>query len=86
MTATRADAIRASGDEQLKNEGVGAVARPEISWHKSSASGVEENCVEYLPVAEGVLIRDSKNKGQGLIHATEVAWLVFVEYITTGRV
>ena len=62
------------------------MARPEISWRKSSASGVEENCVEYLPVAKGVLIRDSKDKGGGLIHATESAWLVFVEYITAGRV
>ncbi|WP_436947939.1 DUF397 domain-containing protein [Streptomyces sp. SudanB52_2052] len=63
-----------------------AVATSEISWRKSSASGAEENCVECLPVAKGMLIRDSKDDGGGLIHATESAWLVFVEYITARRV
>lgn len=50
------------------------------NWHKSSySSGDGGNCIEVADNAsDAVLVRDTKDHGQGLITVSPSAWAAFV--------
>ncbi|MFC4906408.1 DUF397 domain-containing protein [Actinomadura gamaensis] len=44
------------------------------AWHKSVHSGDGENCVEVAAAEPAVLIRDSKNPGNGHLSISRPGW------------
>jgi Domain of unknown function (DUF397) len=63
----------------------GATNCIEIAWRKSSHSGYNGSCVETAPCVCGVLVRDSKNPGAGMLAFTPGAWAEFVAAIKAGE-
>jgi len=49
-----------------------------VSWRKSSFSNTNGECVEFAPVAGGVLIRDSKNPSGPVLTFTQGEWRAFL--------
>ena len=59
--------------------------RPEqIVWRTSSMSG-HSNCVEVAFSGQAVLVRDSKNRDEGILSSTRSAWKDFLEAIRAGN-
>jgi hypothetical protein len=55
-------------------------------WRKSRFSGASENCVEVAPTADGVLVRDTKDHGNGpVISFTAAAWADFLRDVREGN-
>lgn len=51
-------------------------------WRKSRYSGQDANCVEVAPAENGVLIRDTKDRGTGPVIAfTTAEWTAFLQDI-----
>lgn len=55
-----------------------------MDWVKASASGTG-NCVELRTSAGGVLVRDSKDPGGGVLSLGRGAWLALVAAARGGR-
>jgi hypothetical protein len=51
---------------------------PEGTWVKSSYSGSQANCVEAA-VRNGVLVRDTKDRGGPALRFTPAAWRRFAD-------
>lgn len=49
-----------------------------VSWRKSSFSNTNGECVEFARVADGVLIRDSKNPSGPVLAFTPGEWRAFL--------
>ncbi|WP_245533541.1 DUF397 domain-containing protein [Actinoalloteichus spitiensis] len=49
-----------------------------LAWRTSTRSSNGENCVEVAPVADGVVIRHSKNPAVGTISFPCDAWTAFI--------
>jgi hypothetical protein len=50
-----------------------------VNWRTSSYSGQGTNCVEVAPAAAGVLLRDTKDKGDGPVIAfAPEQWTAFI--------
>lgn len=45
-----------------------------VTWDKSSYSTATGNCVEYAPMSDNVLVRDSKSPEVGSIDLSSAAW------------
>jgi Domain of unknown function (DUF397) len=52
---------------------------PQMRWHKSSHSSANGQCVEVAPVAEAVVVRDSKDPAGPKLVFTRQVWVAFVE-------
>lgn len=59
----------------------------EITWRKSSLSGPwTDNCVEFAMDDNGnVLLRDSKNPGQGYFTFSQDEWTAFTGGVKLGE-
>jgi len=55
-----------------------------ISW-KTSSHSVQTNCVEVARTAGAVLVRDSKNPGDGALSFSAVSWRAFIQKIQGTR-
>lgn len=57
---------------------------PELSWVKSSYSGVQGgDCIEVAPAPRTVHVRDSKDPEGPILRFTPDAWAAFVAYART---
>lgn len=54
------------------------------SWHKSSRSGTESNCVEVAATADGAAVRDSKHRDAGHVTVDSNQWHAFLTHLKTG--
>lgn len=52
----------------------------EGTWVKSSYSGSEANCVE-VAVPDGVLVRDTKDRGGPVLRFAPAAWRLFADQV-----
>jgi hypothetical protein len=53
-----------------------------LNWRKSRYSGQGANCVEVAPTNEGVLVRDTKDQGNGpVIPFTTAEWAEFLREV-----
>lgn len=58
----------------------------QISWHKSSYSGLENMCVEVADLDHGDrTVRDSKNPAGPALTFTAAQWSAFTTSIRTGQ-
>jgi hypothetical protein len=58
-----------------------------LAWQKSSYSENGANCVEVAPVAAGVLLRDTKDRGAGpAIAFTRAQWTTFLAEVAADDV
>lgn len=54
-------------------------------WRTSSRSGVNGNCVEVaLNLADGVAVRDTKDRAGGALTFTHAQWATFVGDVQNG--
>ena len=59
---------------------------PDATWHKSSWSGANGDCVEVtLGLAGAVAVRDSKDRGGPALVVTPRAWQAFVLRARNGE-
>jgi hypothetical protein len=57
-----------------------------VTWRKSSASGgTEGDCVEIAFVADGVLVRHSRNPGGTVLSFTHSEWRAFLTGTHNGE-
>lgn len=57
---------------------------PELSWVKSSYSGVQGgDCIEIAPTPHTIHVRDSKDPEGPILGFTPDAWAAFVAYART---
>ncbi|WP_406139623.1 DUF397 domain-containing protein [Streptomyces sp. NBC_01089] len=55
-------------------------------WFKSTYSGGSgTECVEYAPVCEGTLVRDSKQPDAARLTVGGAAWAGFIGAVRTGQ-
>ncbi|MGW6394677.1 DUF397 domain-containing protein [Streptomyces sp. NPDC055103] len=52
----------------------------EPSWHKSTYSGDNDNCVEVADNLPRVHVRDTKDHAQGELTAPPAAWAAFIAF------
>jgi hypothetical protein len=60
----------------------------DVRWRKSTRSGpASSNCVELgpLPGADGVAVRDSKDRDGGFLVVDGAAWNGFLSTVKRGR-
>ncbi|WP_405856215.1 DUF397 domain-containing protein [Streptomyces sp. NBC_00090] len=56
----------------------------EPTWHKSTYSGNNDNCVEVADNAPSLVrVRDTKDHTQGELTATPAAWAAFTAFART---
>jgi hypothetical protein len=56
-----------------------------LAWRTTSYSENGANCVEVAPVAAGVLLRDTKDRGAGPVIAfTSEQWTAFLAEVAAG--
>lgn len=53
-----------------------------LTWFKSSRSGGAQNCVEVAAVPGAVLVRDTKDRQGGTLHASATAWEGLISYLS----
>ncbi|MFE2562027.1 DUF397 domain-containing protein [Streptomyces sp. NPDC059352] len=59
----------------------------ELTWHKSTYSGNNDNCVEVADNAPSLVrVRDTKDHTQGELTATPAAWAAFTAFARTYAV
>ena len=58
--------------------------RRPIVWRKSSASGTG-NCVEVASAGQSILVRDTKNRADGVLTFTATEWQAFVAGVQAGE-
>jgi predicted secreted Zn-dependent protease len=56
-----------------------------LVWRKASKSGNQGQCVEVATVANGVLVRDSKNPTGPVLSFTEAEWDAFLDGARKGE-
>jgi hypothetical protein len=61
------------------------MAPTEITWHKSSFSTGQNDCVEVAHSGAAVLIRDSKNPGGGHLTVSKRTWGSLICRVKDGR-
>jgi hypothetical protein len=55
-------------------------------WCKAAASSNEGQCVEVKMTDDAVLVRDTKDEGQGPIHTyTYAEWIAFLDGVSKGE-
>lgn len=54
-------------------------------WKKSTRSGGNGNCVEVAMMADGVAVRDTKDRDGGTQIYTPAEWTAFVEGVKGGE-
>lgn len=57
----------------------------EITWHKSTASGGQGNCVQVAVVGGSVLVRNSQDPLGPVLPFTGQEWAAFLEDVTNGK-
>lgn len=63
----------------------GSVAATQgVPWRKPRRSINGGNCVEAATDSNGVMIRDSTNRGAGMIRCSSQAWRIFVDRARNG--
>lgn len=55
------------------------------TWHKSSYSGPENNCVETAVLPNGIAVRDSKHPEGGALRFSAAAWSDFLRGVGNGE-
>jgi hypothetical protein len=55
-----------------------------VVWRVSSKSN-GTNCVEVAHSETVILVRDTKNRDQGMLSVSTPAWKAFIKAIQTGR-
>jgi len=55
-----------------------------VTWHKSSQSGGQGNCVEVAETPTAVGVRDSKDRGGPVLAFTRTDWQEFVDRVKSG--
>jgi hypothetical protein len=56
------------------------------TWHRSSHSGTDGNCVEVARNLPGIVaVRDSKNPDGPKLRFTSRAWVLFISGVRTGE-
>jgi hypothetical protein len=59
----------------------------QYDWRKSSYSGGQGNCVEVADLPDGgMAVRDTKNRGGGMLRFSADAWAEFISAIKDGRI
>ncbi|MEW1903711.1 DUF397 domain-containing protein [Streptomyces sp. NPDC086147] len=58
----------------------------EPTWHKSTYSGNNDNCVEVADNLPLVHVRDTKDHARGELTATPAAWSAFTAFARTHAV
>ncbi|WP_277955461.1 DUF397 domain-containing protein [Saccharopolyspora soli] len=56
-----------------------------LSWHKSSRSSMQANCVEVAFDGQAVATRDSKDPHGGKLAFSAASWTSFIECLRAGR-
>lgn len=57
-----------------------------FAWTKSSASPNDSNCVEVFMTDDAVMVRDTKDHGQGPMHTyTHAEWKAFLQGVCNGE-
>lgn len=57
-----------------------------LDWRKSTRSGATGNCVEVAFASDKVLVRDSKDRGNGpILRFTTAEWDAFVDGARDGE-
>lgn len=55
-------------------------------WHKASRSNNNGSCVEVMLTESAVLVRDTKDRGSGPVHAfTFAEWAAFLDGARKGE-
>jgi len=68
------------------NGGNNCVEVYSISWNKSSRSNPSGNCVEVAKGTNEILVRDTKDKGNGpVLKFTKAEWQAFLEGVNLGE-
>jgi hypothetical protein len=57
----------------------------EITWHKSTASGGQGNCVQVAVVGGSILVRNSQDLLGPVLSFTRQEWAAFLEDVTNGK-
>ncbi|ALC29339.1 hypothetical protein ABE83_21375 [Streptomyces sp. CFMR 7] len=56
-----------------------------VSWHKSTYSGSNNNCIEHAPLPSGLhAVRDTKDRSLGAHVFAPTAWQAFVTAVQDG--
>ncbi|MDQ2708862.1 MAG: DUF397 domain-containing protein [Actinomycetota bacterium] len=56
-----------------------------LGWRTFSHTGAGANCVEVAPTEQGVLLRDTKDRGDGPVIAfTPAQWTAFLNMVDTA--
>jgi hypothetical protein len=78
---------RLRGKDQLSHEveSVTGSERTPITWHKSSASGHNGNCVEVAFVDDSILVRNSRHPLGCVLSFTHTEWKAFLAGVNNGR-
>ncbi|MGW9450828.1 DUF397 domain-containing protein [Streptomyces sp. NPDC055632] len=58
----------------------------EPTWHKSTYSGNNDNCVEVADNLPFVHVRDTKDHARGQLTASPAAWSAFTAFARTYAV
>ncbi len=56
-----------------------------LTWHKSSHSGTDDNCVEVAGLRGGRVVRDGKNPSGPMLRCSENEWQEFIGGVKGDR-
>lgn len=59
--------------------------KPDIIWHKSTASGSNGDCVEVAFVDDSVVVRNSREPLGAMLSFTRQEWAAFLEGAGNGE-
>lgn len=67
-----------------EDDGPAGAGLPRASWHKSSYSGGNGDCVEVADLGEHIAIRDSKDRTGPVLVVGRETWHTFVQDVGAG--